>query len=114
MSSIHHYYFICPKRAKRKVWEYRPIRLIVVLEKVIEQLILDVTSKNVEENKVIRNRQHGFNERKLCLANLTTFCDVTVDWVDEEREVYVVYFDCSKAFGTVFYNILIGKLRTVG
>ncbi|PKU39537.1 rna-directed dna polymerase from mobile element jockey-like [Limosa lapponica baueri] len=35
-------------------------------------------------------------------------------WVDEGRAVDIVYLDFSKAFGTVFHNILKGKLRKWG
>jgi len=80
---------------------------------VIKQLILDVISKQVEE-KVIRNSQHGFTKRRLCLTNLIAFYDDTTSWVKEGRAKDVVYLNFSKAFDTVSHNILIGKLRKCG
>jgi len=35
-------------------------------------------------------------------------------WVDEGRDVDVVYRDFSKAFDTISHNILIGELRKCG
>jgi len=35
-------------------------------------------------------------------------------WVEEGRAVDVVYLDFSKAFDTVSYNILVGKLKKCG
>jgi len=40
---------------------YRPVSLTSIPGKVMEQLILDVI-KQVEEKKVIRSSQHGFNK----------------------------------------------------
>ena len=40
--------------------------LTSILGKVMEQLILDVISKQVEEKKVIRSSQHGFTKGKSC------------------------------------------------
>ena len=80
----------------------------------MEQFILEVISRHVEDKKVIRNSQHGFTKGRLCLANLIAFCDGMTGWVDEGRAVDVVCLVFSKAFDTVSHSILTGKLRKCG
>lgn len=76
--------------------------LIVIL---MEQLILDVTSKQLEEKKVIRSNQPGFINGKSCLTNMVDFCDVVTSWVDEERAVNVAHLDFSKTFEATSHNM---------
>jgi len=54
---------------------------------MMEQLILEVIVKQVEEKDVIRSSQHG---GKSCLTNLIAFYDGKTGWVDERRAVDVV------------------------
>lgn len=85
------------KGKKEELGKYWPVRLTSMPGKVMEQVVLNVISKQVEEKKVIRSGQHGFSKGKSCLTNLIV-CDVMTSWVDQGRAVDVVYFGFSKAF----------------
>jgi len=63
----------------------------------MEQLILDVISKQVEEKRIIRRSQHGFTKEKSCLTHLLAFYDGMTGWVGEGRavDVFCLYFKTS-------------------
>jgi len=105
---------IFKKGKKEDPGNYRPVSLASIPGKAMEQLILEVIIKQVQEKKVIRSSQRGFTKGKSCLTNLIAFYDGMTAWVDEGRAVDVVYFDISKAFESVSRNILIGRLRKSG
>jgi len=62
------------KGKKEDPGNYRPTSLTSIPGKAMEQLILDVISKQVEE-KVIGSSQHAFSKGKPCLTNLIAFYD---------------------------------------
>ena len=75
------------KGKKEDPGNYRPVSLTSIPRKMVEKLILDVISKQVEAKKVIRSIQHGFTKGKSCLTNLIAFCDNMTGWVDEGKAV---------------------------
>lgn len=68
----------------------------------------------MDDKKVIRCSQHGFNKGKSCLTNLTAFCNETNTGMNEGKTVDVVCPDFSKDFNTVSHNTLIDKLKECG
>jgi len=60
---------IFKKDKKEDTGNYRPVSFTSIPGKVMEQLILGVIIKLVEEKKVIRSRQHGFTKGKSCFIN---------------------------------------------
>jgi len=97
---------IIKKGKKENPGNYRPVSLTCILGKVMEHLILEVFSKQVEEKQVIWSSQHGFTKGKSCLTNLIAIHDSMTSWVDEGRAVGGVYRDFSNAFDTLSNNTL--------
>ena len=64
---------ILKKGRKEDPGNYRPVSLASILGKVMEQLILEVIIKQVEEKKIIRSSQNLFTKGKSCLTNSIAF-----------------------------------------
>ena len=54
----------------------------------MEQLILETISRHMKEKKSIRNSQHGFPKRKLCLTNLISFYSEITGFLDGGESEY--------------------------
>jgi len=59
---------IFKKGKKEDPGKYRPVSLTSILAKMMEQLLLEVIIKQVEEKNFIRSSQHGFTKAKSCLT----------------------------------------------
>ncbi|GAB0202850.1 mitochondrial enolase superfamily member 1 [Grus japonensis] len=105
---------VIKKGNKQDPGNYRLVSFTSMPGKVMEQLILGVINKHVEEKKVIGGGQHGFTKGKSCLTNLIVFCDDRTGWEVEGGPADVVCLDFSKAFDTISHNILTSKLRKCG
>ena len=92
---------------KEYMGNYRPLSLISVPGKVMEQITLSAITRHVQDNQVIRPSQHGFMKGRSCLTNLTSFYDKVTRLVDEGKAVDVVYLGFSKAFDTISLSILL-------
>jgi len=60
---------VCKKGKNEDPGNYRPVSLTSIPGKMMELLILEVITKQVEEKKVVRSSQHGFSKGKSCLTN---------------------------------------------
>ena len=95
---------VCPifkKGGKTDPGNYRPVSLTCVIFKMVESLLKDSIVKHLNENKLIRDSQHGFMSGRSCLTNLLEYLEALTKWVDSGESVDVVYLDFAKAFDKV-------------
>lgn len=85
----------------------RAISLTSVSGKAVYQTLLEVTSRHMKNKKVFGNSQLGFTKAKLCLNNLTVFCDQLANFVGwSELGVHIAFW---KVFDMVSHSFLIAK-----
>ena len=83
--------------------------------KLFERIIRDYLVKFLEDNKLLRDSQHGFRTKRSCLTNLLEFLDLVLsDWADEGIPVNAVYLDFQKAFDKVSHSKLLSKMDRYG
>ncbi|XP_058691655.1 triadin isoform X6 [Poecile atricapillus] len=80
--------------------------------KIIEQLLLETLLRQVENNEMIGNSQHGITEVRSCLTNFLAFSHTVTAVVDEGRTTGIISLDLNK--GTVPHDIYVSKMERRG
>ena len=102
------------KGGRDKAENYRPISLTSIVGKMLESIVKDNIVRFLDENRLIRDSQHGFTSGRSCLTNLLDFMEKITSELDNGNCVDVVYLDFAKAFDKVPHKRLISKLEAHG
>ena len=74
---------IYKKGTKKDPGNYRPVSLTSQVGKLMERVVKEEIMEFLEDNKLIRNSQHGFRRNRSCLTNLLEFMETVADSLDE-------------------------------
>ena len=84
--------------------------MIKVLEKEIRKAIV----AHMDRNNCFSKFQHGFRSGFSCVTQLLEAIDDWTKFLDNGKQVDMIYFDFKKAFDTVPHKRLAGKLHSYG
>ena len=93
---------------------YRPISLLETPGKILEKVILSRLNAFLVDNKVIKDRQHGFRANRGTATAIATTYEKIANALADKNQVIVVLRDVSKAFDKVWHSGLKYKLLQFG
>lgn len=102
------------KGSKTDMTNFRPLSLLPVFSKIIEQAFLYRLNDYLNTYNVITCKQHGF--RKKCSTTTASFSLVhsVVNELENKNITATLMCDLSKAFDTISHDILMMKLEHYG
>lgn len=86
------------KGKKENPENYRLVSFIPISREMMEQLILENTSRHVKEKKITRSSQYGSSEQKSCL--MIIFHSKMANLMEEEKAVHILFLVLTDAFDT--------------
>ena len=93
---------------------YRPISVLPVLTRLFEKLIFNQQYKFLNDNNLLSQEQSGFRALHSTVSCLLKSTDDWYSAFDNSEMVGATFIDLRKAFGTVDYALLCGKLERFG
>ena len=100
---------ICPlfKKSDRSLaGNYRPVSLTCVPCKLLEHIVCSNIMANLDEYKLLPDRQHAFRKGHICETQLTTVINDWAKILDNRGQVDTFILDFEKAFDTPLMNSL--------
>lgn len=93
---------------------YRPIAILPIIEKVLEEIISRRLSKFLEKYNIINRNQYGFQKGKNINQLLGNFANVINQNLSEQKQCLAMFIDFSKAFDTLSHAKLLDILEKNG
>ena len=103
-----------PKKDKQQPSSYRPISLLSCLGKLLEKIIKQRLTLEVERRHILPAHQTGFRSNKSTLYNiirLERYAHEQLHGTEARRHSGVIFFDIKAAFDSVWHDGLIYKLN---
>lgn len=93
---------------------YRPIAILPVIEKVLEEIIVRRLNEFLTKFKIINPNQYGFQKGKNINQLLGNFSNYINTQLGKHQHCLVLFIDFSKAFDTLSHSNLLNKLERTG
>jgi hypothetical protein len=102
-----------PKKDKKHPASYRPISLLSCMGKLLEKIIKQRLSAEIERRNILPQHQAGFRAKKSTIYNIVRLERHAREQLKQDRQSAVILFDIKAAFDSVWHDGLIYKLNNL-
>ena len=99
---------------KDKFNNYRPISLLPVLSKVLENILKSYIVSYLEDNNILNPLQFGFRKMHCTYMPIAHMYNDITQSCHKGNIICTLYLDLKKAFDTVCIDILLRKMKYIG
>jgi hypothetical protein len=96
---------------KKNPSNYRPISIVSVLSKPLENHIYKHLLQHVVKFDLLHSNQSGFRKHHSCHTSLINLVDQWLKNIDEHKFSGVLFIDFAKAFDVIDHSLLLRKLK---
>ena len=93
---------------------YRPNSLLPTLSKVLEKIVYNQLFAYLSDKELFYPSQYGFRRGHSTELAATELMDLIIQKLDAGKLPLAIFLDLSKAFDTLYHDILLDKLRFYG
>ena len=68
----------------------------------------------LDNNKILSNYQHRFRKGRSTITAICEFLNIIYNYINQNKNLTVIYLDLKKAFDTVSHSKLLERLRKMG
>ena len=105
---------IFKKGIKSVPGNYRPVSLTCIVCKILESIIRDIVVEHMLDCNLYSKCQHGFRKHRSCITQLLEVMEDFTKFVDNKKDIDIIYLDFQKAFDQVPHRRLLHKLNYLG
>ena len=99
------------KGEKENPNNFRPISILNCFSKILEKMIHQRILPFLDKHKILTPQQYGFQKNLSTMHAVLNLITATYDNTKDNTYKGILFLDLPKAFNTVCYQILVGKLE---
>ena len=105
---------IYKKDDQSQIKNYRPISVLPVISKIFENAMHSQLMEYFTSHKLLSNLQYGFRPNRSTELATLELMDRNINYMNENHCPVNIYLDLSKAFDSLYHDILLSKLKYYG